>query len=462
MDIAVNVDDTEPTRKKPRLSGLTLAPEPPPTLTVEQEAIVHHVMTNRDSIFITGDAGTGKSTVLMHILDNTLPDYSTGVTAMTGIAALLISGRTLHSFAGLGLGKDTAKHIADNMGKGARERLCTVRDLVIDEVSMIHADLFDLLDGVMRRVRRSTVSFGGVRLILVGDLLQLPPVVKEGIDPPLKFIFESEAWKRIKPVVFDLRYSHRQADQADFAAMLAEIRQGICSEATEKALRACIGRHHAPDHPAIHIYPHNAQADRENERKLGQLVTEQHEFKAMDWRDDPNDDNATKQLAQLRAIPLIRLKVGAQVMYLRNYGDMIPSLVNGSVGTVTAFQPKEEGSWPVVDFGDDVGLIVVRAHQFEIKYKRMLQATRLQVPLMLCWAISGHKSQGQTITANVVADMGSVFAEGQAYVMLSRVKRIEQLSLLSFRASAIMAHPRVVAFYKALHEKEVEEEKRDE
>lgn len=423
-------------------------------LSPEQTRVVESIVSGQiASAFITGKAGTGKSVVVKTLIDQ-LPPTGLYVTASTGMAAAEIGGSTLHSFAGLGFGVDDAATIAERIKKKeAGDRLRLAKLIIIDEASMISGPLFDLLNEVMKLVRRSSAPFGGCRLVLVGDMGQLPPVNKSKTTR-LPLIFESAAWHELNPTLFYLQTSHRQAEDKEFAAMLDEIRLGKCKGSTLEALEKAVGKQHPPEAHTVYIFPRNADVDTLNQKKLDALSGEVHSFKAEDYELGGAGGSAAQ--SRLKDCPFpatLDLKIGAQVMLRKNL-DVLLGLFNGAIGEVKSFD--EESGCPIIDFGDHLRGVYIKPQTWELRTGRNAQliAARTQLPLILAWAISSHKSQGMTIHAPVVADPGTAFENGQVYVILSRVRRFEQLSFKSFNVSSIKADPRVIKFYEELETKE--------
>lgn len=424
-----------------------------PTLSAEQEEVVAFILDPKEtrSVFLTGVAGSGKSEVIQRIvkkLKETGRDNGLFITASTGVAASKIGGTTVHSFSGIGIGKDSAESIAYRIKKrDAGQRLRQARTLIIDEISLLAMETVDLIDVVCRIVRGNDAPFGGIRIIFVGDFLQLPPVTKK--DEEVKFAFDSEAWKKLNPRVFNLAYSHRQHDDPQFADFLSQCRLGIQSRELYEALMECVDRKHPENEPVTTIMPRTADAAEVNEKRLEELPEQdEHTYTALDQCITGNnyEHMGNSYLRNLVAVEELRLRVGAQVMLLWNIAPEL-KLCNGSVGVVTRFD--EETQLPYVNF-PHYGELLVHKRTWTLYVNGFEVAARSQVPLILAWAITSHKSQGQTITSNVVADLGTVFAEGQAYVILSRVLRMTQLSLKSFDASAIRANAHVLDYYRSV------------
>lgn len=428
--------------------GLVLSPE--------QAGAVEAIVSGKtESAFITGKAGTGKSVVLRALISQ-LPHEGLFVTASTGMAASELGGCTVHAFAGLGLAQDPADVIVEKIKKKeAGDRIMAAKILILDEASMISGPLFDLLDVVMQSVRNSSDPFGGCRIILAGDMGQLPPVNKvRGTSIPL--IFESKAWKNLRPTIVYLQKSHRQAEDLAFAQMLDELRLGQCTAKTQGQLEAVIGKIHPPDARPVYIFPRNDDVDRLNQKKLQALEGPVYTFKGKDYeaKGYSGGGGTIPSPSRLRDCPFpatLKLKLGAQVMLRKNL-DLEAGLFNGAVGTVKAFD--DATGYPLIDFapGQQREPVVIKPQTWELRmgFTSNLIASRVQLPLILAWAISSHKSQGMTIDVPVIADPGSAFEVGQVYVILSRVRRFEQLSFRSFNASTIRADPRIIHFYKEL------------
>jgi ATP-dependent DNA helicase PIF1 len=373
------------------------------------------------NIFITGQGGTGKTAVIKHIVD----EYPTArVTALTGCAAVLLgeSATTLHSWAGIGVNAEFCGSSA------AVSRWRNTDRLIIDEVSMMSKELFELLDTIGKRVRKSSKLFGGIQLLVSGDFFQLPPV--EGA-----FCFESPLWAKFIPIFFERNF--RQSDPV-YQTILSEIRRGTLSKTSFKALKARV----IDGDGFTRIVPTRAKADKINTDEYAALTGEERVFRMAVYR--PHDESVQRELDYLekniRAPKELSLKVGARVMCIVNLKEL--DLCNGSQGVVVAFV----GGNPQVRFKHTTA--VMTPHMWSIK-KNMSVGLK-QIPLMLAWAITIHKSQGATLdTAKI--DVGSdIFECGQTYVALSRVRALENLYLTHFDVSKIRLNPKVLEYYAAL------------
>ncbi len=436
-------------------------------LSVEQREVITWLLTpaaqQGRSIFITGPAGSGKSTVLRAAIRTLRGAYARAesattaagrlaVTASTGIAANAVGGETLHRFAGIGLGQDSVEELLVSKwlkpGTKAWRRWRNVDTLVIDEISMIAGELLDKLDALARAIRqRPDDAFGGIRLVLVGDFLQLPPVKGS-------LAFDSAAWQALQLRTFALQQVHRQSEDSRFAAILGEVRVGECSDETRALLEAHTVERLPPLAPGVlvtHMMPHNATVDGHNAERLEALEGAVRTYVAKDWK---SADEFSKQLELLLVPARLELKVGAQVMLLKNL-DVPRGLFNGAQGVVVGYASSavaEEEVCVLVRFENGLEVPIGR-ERFAIEINSVEMAARDQVPLRLSWAITVHKTQSMTITTTVEIDAGqSIFAYGQTYVALSRLQRLEQLRLKAFAPQAIRAHPRVLEWTRALVE----------
>jgi len=426
------------------------------------------------SIFLTGPGGTGKSYLLNELSKRSTREVS--LTAMTGCAALLLNSKakTLHSWAGVGLGTDVVPILVSKVRKSRRAALRWLKTdvLVIDEVSMMTPDLFEKLDQVGRKVRRNELlPFGGLQIVLVGDFFQLPPVSAE------KFIFESPLWTSLKLEKHELTEIVRQKDPA-FQTILNEARYGELSKASLKTLRKRLNL----DYKSLTIQPtmlftRRVEVDQINARELKKLTTERHVYKASTvfnpsantvglTINSPEVQTAVQKLDGNAAYtPELVLAVGAQVMLLTNLNSEA-GLVNGSRGVIVDFKKAEvkedaadllkapkvfiqrdETLMPLVEFKSGERR-VIDYHSWEVQdFPGIL---RKQIPLKLAYAVTIHKAQGATLDCALIDVGDRTFEYGQAYVALSRCKDIESLYIHDIQAEAFRANPKVKAFYGGL------------
>ncbi|KIJ55800.1 hypothetical protein M422DRAFT_151421 [Sphaerobolus stellatus SS14] len=442
-------------------------------LSNEQQQILK-LVEEGNNVFFTGSAGTGKSVLLREIITLLRKKYKTSpdavaVTASTGIAACNIGGTTLHSFGGFGLDNDTPERLATRVKRNRKSstRWLRTKVLIIDEISMVEADLFDKLAQIACIMRKNNKVFGGIQLIVCGDFFQLPPVVKGG---QVKFAFEAQKWGECIQRTFNLTKVFRQKDQ-DFVNMLNEMRFG-------KLTKASIAKFKSLARPVIYedgieptqLFPRREDVERANQERLSRLTGERETYYASDGG-AAEEGIRNKQLANLMAPPVLQLCIDAQVMLIKNMEDS--SLVNGSIGRVIGFKdasaveeeedgkpkkPKSMGAprkkLPVVRFnvGQKGGTLdmTVTMETWKIETPSgEVQASRSQIPLILAWAMSIHKSQGQTLD-RVKVDLNKVFEKGQAYVALSRATSLQGLEVYGFDAAKVQAHPKVAVWSKTL------------
>lgn len=404
------------------------------------------------SIFLTGKAGTGKTTFLHHIVESCPKRHV--VVAPTGVAAVNAGGVTIHSFFQLPFCpylpevKElvTEYQLPEHQRQLRKSKIDIIRTLellIIDEISMVRADLLDAIDDTLRRYRRSNRPFGGVQLLMIGDVQQLAPVVTDDERPymervyPSPFFFHSKALQRLSYITIQLTTIYRQQDPL-FVGLLNNIRDNNFDEATLAALNArvvspnqSVGKSSAQAQDPILLTTHNYQADRVNKHKLDALTTEAFVLDAVVEGNFPESSAPTEVS--------LTLKPGAQVMFVKNDGSGGHRYYNGKIGTVEALVESDEGT--VVQVIDENGdtIAVGRERWENIKYeidpkdnqiKQIVDGTFDQYPLKAAWAITIHKAQGLTFD-KVQVDAAAAFAYGQVYVALSRCRSLEGLTLLS-------------------------------
>ncbi|KAG0422261.1 hypothetical protein HPB47_001921 [Ixodes persulcatus] len=434
---------TTPAKKRIEVTDVAMPSRTlnPIQLTAEQKAVVSAVMAGRN-VFFTGSAGTGKSYLLRHLLSS-LPPQDTFATATTGVAAAQIGGTTLHAFAGVGTGTATVEQMVERAKRPpwvAQWRRCSV--LVVDEVSMLDGRFFQKLERVARLVRRSDRPFGGIKLVLCGDFLQLPPISRKG-DPAPVFCFQTAAWRQCVQMSLELRQVHRQRDPK-FVELLQEVRHGRCPEWVEEILvRTADNCLNTGGVVATRLSTHNDDVDFMNKHRYDALLSQEHVFVATDSAGAPSD------LLDACAPSTLRLKVGAQVMLTKNT-KLRAGLANGSRGVVVGFETTSGN--PVVEFAKGGGRQVVGKERWSVRTgpERTCHSRR-QLPLRLAWAMSIHKSQGLTLDFAELS-LGRTFEAGQAYVALSRAASLQGLKVLDFSKACVRADAQVLAFYQRLED----------
>lgn len=410
-------------------------------------------------VFLTGAPGAGKTYVLNAFVAQARRNgASVAVTASTGIAATHINGQTIHSWSGIGVATSLSDALMKTIAQRRRRRLQSADILVIDEVSMIHAWLFDMVDQVCRSLRRDPRPFGGLQVVLSGDFFQLPPVSVAGrnhdvIAPrpefvamreryadaglnPEGFVTESLVWRELAPVVCYLTEQHRQ-DDGQLLTVLTDIRDGMVTQEDHEVLAARVGSRPGDDEVAVHLFPVNRQADTLNDTRLAQIDEEPHEYQSQSR--GPADLVARLQKNML-APQVLQLKTGAAVMALRNDADR--QYVNGSIGVVRGFAKEPKGGWPIVEF-DNGNVVTMKPASWDMMDGETVLASVAQVPLRCAWAITIHKSQGMTLD-RAVMDLRRTFAPGMGYVALSRVQGLDGLYLDGINERAFMVSPDAV------------------
>ncbi|KAI9391171.1 hypothetical protein POPTR_007G054500v4 [Populus trichocarpa] len=417
----------------------------------EQKNIFSHVHRGA-SVFITGSAGTGKTVLLKHIIDILKDVHGKSkvfVTASTGIAACALQGQTLHSFASIGIQNADSGTLLDKvkMNKHACKRWKKAKALVIDEISMISADLFESLEYIARDIRGSEVVWGGIQLIVCGDFFQLPPVIKQQKLSGKEFAFEADCWNASFDLQVELTQVFRQSDPR-LIKMLQGIRKGETDAEDLQLLEESCSMN-KQDSLVVWLYPRINDVEKVNEERMKSLGESTVTYAAA----DSGLEHRKKQLNQGIVPDQLVLCVGARVMLIMNL-NIERNLCNGATGTVTGFVPVEDKNarksdilFPQVKF-DRGPEILIEPQKFEIFEGDIVVAWRYQIPLILAWAISIHKCQGMTLD-HAQTDLSRAFGYGMVYVALSRVRSLEGLHLSGFTPSKIKAHPKVLLFYKS-------------
>lgn len=397
-----------------------------------------YVSNTNKNIFLTGKAGTGKTTFLQQLKRDSVKRMA--VVAPTGVAAINAGGMTIHSFFQLPFGLFLPEYAQDaaRQRRFTREKIRLIQGLdllVIDEISMVRADLLDAVDDVLRRYKNRLQPFGGVQLLMIGDLHQLPPVVKdedwnllrEHYETP--YFFSSRALQQTDPVSIELKHIYRQSDSV-FIDLLNKVRDNHLNEDVLEQLNSRYIPDFQPSEEEAYITltSHNASAQEINNQKLADIPGDMYQFKAEVFGDFPQHAYPTDEL--------LELKIGAQVMFVKNDLAREKRYYNGKIGQITEI----EGDIIYVKCPDDeVPIFVEPAEWTNVKYtlndssKEVTEeiiGSFMQYPLRLAWAITIHKSQGLTFERAII-DAQSAFAHGQVYVALSRCKSFEGIVLRS-------------------------------
>jgi len=480
MNSAVSVSDSAAVAAAAVEESKPLQALPPPLqphLNAEQIAALQAVR-DRKNVFISGPGGTGKSFLIRYMKEHAPPGIKIAVTALTGCAAILLDcgAKTLHSWAGIGLGRESAEELVQKIQKRRKYNPIHYKNwtstdiLVIDEISMMPAELFEKLNRIGQLLRKQpSEPFGGLQIVALGDFFQLPPIVKDlsGGDAAAAahLTFNAPTWSDTFSETVQLRQIMRQTDPV-FQELLNSFRCGEIRDDHVTILRSRMNL----DWDGLEIkptliFPRRTEVDRINAANLAALEGESYTYATKTEFKDTAPAGVIASAATPEGQQLIErfdgdapyntvetLTIGAQVMLIHNK-DQDAGLVNGSRGVITKFIPSGTGSEriPVVLFKNGVETPVGR-HTWEMDTLPGL--CRSQVPLRLAYACTIHKSQGASLDCALIDIGSSVWEYGQAYVALSRVRSLDGLYVFSFDKRAVKAHPVVRAFYRKLNAKE--------
>ena len=416
-------------------------------LSEEFESIVEQLENTKDHFYITGKAGSGKSTLLAYF--RSVTQKNTAVLAPTGVAAIRVKGQTIHSFFGFPPKVIQTRHI-----KKVRqiELLQNLETLIIDEISMVRADVFDAIDYSLRVHRKKlTQPFGGVQVIVFGDLFQLPPVVNmdessllERIYPNGQFFFHSNIFQDAQFKTLELQSIYRQTDD-HFIYLLNAVRDGSITNSQIDNLNNSLVDNFEMDEGKIILTTTNARASGINQNYLKQLSSEEFSYRAQ----------ATGQFYKelFPTDEVLKLKKGAQVIMIKN--DPEKRWVNGSIGTIhdiaekkikvkinhKIYEVKKE-KWDRIQYSYD-------DDQQEVLEN--VTGSFKQYPMRLAWAITIHKSQGQTFEKVIIDMSQGSFAPGQLYVALSRCISLEGIELLRpLKKSDVIVNKQLIGFQDRL------------
>ena len=431
------------------------------------------------NLFITGPGGSGKSELIKNIYENAKnAKKKIQVCALTGRAALLLNceARTLHSWAGIGLGKGPIDQIIKKIfaNKRSLKNWRSTSVLVVDEVSMLSYKLFEMLNKIGKLVRGiNQLPFGGIQVIFTGDFFQLPPVGDKEDNDSSRFCFESEEWNMVfdKKCQIQLKKIFRQSDE-EYATILNQIREGKITRKSCNKLYEYVGR--SVEEGSIKptkLLPTRFQAESINNYEMSLISdVDSHQFQLKyckvlpmteeekETRKNFNDDDIDYELKYMHdnmtCDDIVNIKIGATVMCIINIPctENSPLLCNGSQGIVVRISSLGN---PIVKYNNGYQ----REMMPNVWLSEKIPGIGIsQIPLILAWAITIHKSQGATLDCAEIDAGKGIFECGQTYVALSRVKSLSGLYLTSFDPSRILVNKKVKEFYRKLKESEAEVE----
>lgn len=399
-------------------------------------------MMSGANVFLTGEPGAGKTYTLNQFIEQARDaGKRIAVTASTGIAASHIDGMTIHSWSGLGIKDFIRDDEIDRMSWQPKmiEKYNNCDILVIDEVSMLHGSRLDMVNRVAKWLRRNSKPFGGLQVIFVGDLFQLPPVTKN--SDRADWVHQSEAWLEAAPEVCYLTEQHRQGADDGLLSVLYEMRQGKLSSTAKAMLQERTNVAPPDDDSVTRLYTHNMDVDALNRGMLEKLEGSATKF----YMTSTGDSYKVQQMKRNLLCPeTLELKIGAQVMFCANNFD--DGYVNGTRGEVIRF--SNNGN-PVIQTTDGAEITATEYtwRMFNDFGREVASCT--QHPLRLAWAVTVHKSQGLSLDAAII-DLSQAFTPGMGYVALSRVRSLEGLYLVGMNEQALTMDQSIAKYDKEL------------
>lgn len=414
------------------------------------QVLALEIMRSGENVLLTGPAGSGKTYVLNEFIRRAKNDGKhVSVTATTGLAATHLGGNTIHAWSGIGVSDELSDDFEDFLLKSRRDIIETTDVLVIDEISMMHDFRLDMVDTVARKVRDDDRPFGGIQVILCGDFFQLPPVNRDDSKAG-GFVVASSVWEELDPVICYLAEQHRQDDE-QLLDILNSLRRGDIRRRHAEALLQRVDVHLDHEEAVTELHTVNIDVDRINEQKLREITGDKKSYVM-------TTTGADNYVATLKrsclALEHLTLKKGALVMTIKNSPER--KFVNGSLGIIVDFEKMTD--YPIVEFRSGK-TATIKPETWELRDGDKKRASLSQIPLRLAWAITVHKSQGMTLDAARI-DLRRAFVEGMGYVALSRVRRLDTLSLLGINRMALRISEEALRIDEALRKKAADDHAR--
>ncbi len=414
------------------------------TLSSEQQTALE-LLQSGDNIFLTGGAGSGKSFVVREFM-KTMDPKNLPILASTGAAAVLLGGRTFHSFFGLGImeGGPEATYARAQKDTKLLNRIKKVEGVIIDEISMIPGDALMIAEKLSQQARESTLPWGGMRVIAVGDFGQLPPVARFG--QKRDWCFLNSVWDKTGFITCELKHNQR-VQETHFLDILHDVRQGKVTPQVQEFLNEHT-KPHDEDHPGTRLFPRRDQSEMYNQKKLNEIREDEHVVDSIYLGDEKFITNLKKSAP---VVEQLKIKIGCRVLFLKN--DPQKRWVNGTRGTVTDFASdsitirKDYGGKANSKLGREV---TVEKFQFSmLDADGNVKASVIQFPITLAYATTIHKSQGATLD-ELWCDLGALWEPGQAYVALSRLRDSKGLHIVRWSPKSFILDPHVKKFYQEM------------
>lgn len=387
------------------------------------------------NVFLTGEPGSGKThTIRTYISYLREHGIEPSITASTGIAATHLHGMTIHAWSGLGVKNSLNAYDLDALSTKEYlvRRINTAKVLIIDEVSMLSANMLSMVDVVCRTLRGSPEAFGGLQVILVGDFFQLPPIGGFGNTP--QFAYQSPAWKNLKLLTCYLTEQHRQEDST-LLSLLSAIRSNSVEDFHHEELQSRTNKTKKVSDSVTQLFTKNVSVDSLNDEKLASLINKEEIFTMTTKGSAALVEGLKKGCLSPE---VLRLKKDAVVMCTKNNPQA--GFANGTLGTIVDF---ERGTrYPIIKTLDGRRITIVHM-DWVVEEDGKIKAQLSQIPLRLAWAITVHKSQGMSLDAASM-DLSDVFEYGQGYVALSRVRTFGGITLRGYNQRALEVHPEVL------------------